>query len=239
MVGGVGGFLALIGLARVFGVRTPLDTFVSAVPLCLAVGVLLIAYAVYLWRLFRPAPRTQWRTMGEWLGVFILVGLSLFWAASDYSAAVGRSRAVEFVSRMPAYPTVIGIAPRASASTSRAWWRPGARTPTRRTGTAIRGLKLLLQSGNQYVMVPRRGPRRREWPCCCRATTRSASSRGPPRRPRALTRHLLTTPTRPTPTPTLPLDPPLPYPRRTVFETCSGAATTRLEQCSTRLRPGR
>ena len=154
VVGGVGGFLALIGLARVFGVRTPLDRFVSAVPLCLAVGVLLIAYAFYLWRLFRPAPRTQWRTMGEWLGVFILVGLSLFWAASDYSAAVGRSRAVEFVARLPAYPTVIVYSAKSLSLDVPGVVETRCSDPDAAYRYRYSGLKLLLQSGNQYVMVP-------------------------------------------------------------------------------------
>ena len=107
VVGGVGGFLALIGLARVFGVRTPLDTFVSAVPLCLAVGVLLIAYSVYLWRLFRPAPRTQWRTMGEWLGVFILVK-GLTYKRSETVLDVGPLKAS--VEERRTIPTWAGVA---------------------------------------------------------------------------------------------------------------------------------
>jgi hypothetical protein len=154
IVGGVGAFLALIGLARVFGVRTPLDTFVSAVPLCLAVGVLLVAYAVYLWRLFRPAPRTQWRTMGEWLGVFVLVGLALFWAASDYSAAVGRSRAAEFVARMPAYPTALVYSEKSLSLDIPGVVETRCADPDAAYRYRYAGLKLLLQSGNQYVMVP-------------------------------------------------------------------------------------
>ena len=35
--------------------------------------------------------------MAEWAGVFVLVGLSLFWAATNYSQAVGTGRAHEHV----------------------------------------------------------------------------------------------------------------------------------------------
>ncbi|MFI7442745.1 hypothetical protein [Nonomuraea indica] len=40
----------------------------------------------------------------EWAVVFVLVGVGLFWAANDYSAAVGRARARQFVTELPAAP---------------------------------------------------------------------------------------------------------------------------------------
>lgn len=54
ITGVAGAGLTLIGLSAVFGVRTPLAAWVAVTPLCLAFGVLLIAYAVHLRRQAAP-----------------------------------------------------------------------------------------------------------------------------------------------------------------------------------------
>jgi hypothetical protein len=65
----------------------------------------MIAGAVHL----RTAgqPRSDVVGLVEYLAVFMLIGLSLFWAANDYAAAVGRSRAAQFVRKLPSYPEAI------------------------------------------------------------------------------------------------------------------------------------
>lgn len=130
-----------------------------AAPLCLGGGVLLLTYAAYLRRLI-ASPRgadgdsRRWATVVEWLVVFVLVGLSLFWAATDYSAAVGTSRAMDFVARMPGYPDVVLYSERSLSLVA-----PGVReTRCRDAQAAYRfrydGLKLVLESGGQYLFLP-------------------------------------------------------------------------------------
>jgi hypothetical protein len=130
-----------------------------AAPLCLGGGVLLLVYAARLRRL-TASPRgagndsRRWATVVEWAVVFVLVGLSLFWAATDYSAAVGTSRAMDFVARMPGYPDVVLYSERSLSLVA-----PGVReTRCRDAHAAYRfrydGLKLVLESGGQYFFLP-------------------------------------------------------------------------------------
>jgi hypothetical protein len=138
-------------------VHTPLNDRVAAAPVTLAVGVILLAYLTQLkrTRLCGSAPDHSALTVAESATVFVLVGLSLFWAANDYSAAVGRSRASEFVRELETSPeTVVYSTENLHISA------PGV-NQTRCTATdaaytyRYTGLTLMLQSGNQYVFVPR------------------------------------------------------------------------------------
>jgi hypothetical protein len=157
---GVGLILAIGGLWSVFA-TTPLRRHLVAAPLSLAFGVLLLVYAVHLWRLFTAssegagrATGPPWAAVAEWAAVFVLVGLSLFWAANDYSAAVGRSRARQVVAELPTYPSAVVYSER-----SLSLHAPGVReTRCHDPQAAYRfrydGLKLLLQSGDQYLFLP-------------------------------------------------------------------------------------
>jgi hypothetical protein len=150
--------LAGAGVWSVFG-TTPLDDHLVTAPLSLAIGVLLLVDAVHLWRLLVAAEQPAaagpaWVAVAEWAGVFVLVGLSLFWAANDYSAAVGSARARQFVAELPTYPTAVLYSER-----SLNLGAPGVRE-VRCEGrdAAFRfrydGLKLMQQSGDQYLFVP-------------------------------------------------------------------------------------
>jgi hypothetical protein len=159
----VGLVLAVAGLSSVFIVQeTVLDRFLygTAAPVSLALGVLLLTYAVSLWRLVNAeevagrAARPAWVAVAEWAAVFVLVGLSLYWAASNYSVAVGNGRAHEQVATLARQPAV-AVYSRQSLSLS----APGVReTRCRDPEASYRfrydGLKLILQSGNQYVFLP-------------------------------------------------------------------------------------
>jgi hypothetical protein len=115
VVAAVGLVLAVAGLSSVFIVQeTVLDRFLygTAAAVSLALGVLLLMYAVSLWRLVNAeevagrAARPAWVAVGEWAAVFVLVGRSLFWAASNYSVAVGNGRAHEQVATLARQPAV-------------------------------------------------------------------------------------------------------------------------------------
>ena len=156
-VAATGLVLVAAALVSVF-VATPLSRRLVGTPLTLAAGVLLLVYAVHLWRMSGggSARRASWVAVAEWAAVFMLVGLSLFWAASDYSASVGVSRARRTVARLPTYPSVVVYSERSLSLRA-----PGVReTRCRDPEAAYRyrydGLTLALQSGDQFLFLPRR-----------------------------------------------------------------------------------
>jgi hypothetical protein len=138
----------------------------TAAPLSLAVGVLLLVYAVHLWRSLEverrtpdPAPGPAWGRVAEWAAVFVLVGLSLFWAANNYSVAVGRQRAHQMVLQLPHEPSVVLFSERSLSLAA-----PGVREvrcadPQASYRFRYDGLKLLPQSGDQYLLLPHRWSR--------------------------------------------------------------------------------
>jgi hypothetical protein len=154
-----GGVLAAGGFCSVF-TPTVLSEHLVAAPLSLGLGVLLLGWAVRLWRAVTgmepesAGAHARGRTAAEWAIVFVLVGLSLFWAATDYSAAVGRSRARDFVAHLATYPDVVVYSQRSLSLAA-----PGVREvrcPGPQVAYRFRydGLKLVLQSGDQYLFVP-------------------------------------------------------------------------------------
>ncbi|MGV9245464.1 hypothetical protein [Streptomyces sp. NPDC003710] len=147
-LGGAGALLALGGLWTVLDNGFFLNRYLTAAPLSLAIGVVLLAYTLQLRRTLpadvlhpnrlrpasppdpesgdgqsdaeprprtptpalpaaRIAPRPEWAAVAEWAVVFVLVGLSLIWAATDYAASVGRARAQQLVARLPTSTTAV------------------------------------------------------------------------------------------------------------------------------------
>lgn len=160
--------LAIGGFWSVFAV-TALRRWLygTAAPLSLAFGVLLLLYAFHLWRSLATGQRTSapargpaWGTVAEWAAVFVLVGLSLFWAANDYSVAVGRQQARRMVLQLPREPGVVLFSERSLSLVA-----PGVRElrcKDPQAGYRFRydGLKLLPQSSGQYLLLPEKWTRR-------------------------------------------------------------------------------
>jgi hypothetical protein len=92
--------------------------------------------------------------VAEWAAVFVLVGLSLFWAASDYSAAVGRSRARQFVAELPTYPDAVVYSNRSLSLHAPGVRELRCRDPEAAYRFRYDGLKLMLQAGDQYLFLP-------------------------------------------------------------------------------------
>jgi hypothetical protein len=157
--------LAVAGLSSVFAVEATVlerPLYGTLPPISLALGVLLLMYAVHLWRSLAaeeaaPGPRRPpWVGVAEWAGVFVLVGLSLFWAATNYAKAVGTGRAHEHVRTLAAQPNVAVF-----SSQSLSLRAPGVRElrcqdPEASYRFRYDGLKLILESGDQYVFLPAR-----------------------------------------------------------------------------------
>jgi hypothetical protein len=151
--------LAGAGIASVL-TRTVLNRYLAVAPLSLAFGVLALAYAVHLRRLVAErlhgerAGTALWAAVAQWAAVFVLVGLSLFWAASDWSAAVGRSRARQFVAELPGYPDAVVYSSRSLSLHAPGVREVRCRDPEAAFRYRYDGLKLMLQSGDQYLFLP-------------------------------------------------------------------------------------
>jgi hypothetical protein len=159
-LGGVGLVLASAGLLSVFR-PTPLRDGLALAPLCLGGGVLLVLYAVRLrralpavGRVTPPNPPLSWTLVAEWAGAFVLVALSLFWVATDYSAAVGRSQAYEYGATLSDEPNVVLYSDRSLGLSGPGVREIRCRDPQAAYRFRYDGLKLMIQSGDQYVFLP-------------------------------------------------------------------------------------
>lgn len=146
----IGVLLVLNGVSALF-VATILNQGLAVAPLSFAVGIGILFHLVH-----RSGPAgPDWLAVLEWLAVFVLVGLSLFWAAFDYSAAVGRSRAVQFVDELPDSPeTIVYSESRLNLSAPGVNEVRCAGDPDLAYGFRYDGLTLLWQTGDEIVLLP-------------------------------------------------------------------------------------
>jgi hypothetical protein len=163
-IAAVGLVLTVGGFWSIFA-ATPLRRrlYGTAAPLSLALGVLLVVYAVHQWRSLGVGRRTAgppWGRVAEWGAVFVLVGLSLFWAAGNYSVAVGRQRAREMVLELPGEPGVVLFSERSLSLIAPGVREVRCRDPQAGYRFRYDGLKLLPQSGDQYLLLPATWSRR-------------------------------------------------------------------------------
>ncbi|MGH3781449.1 MAG: hypothetical protein ACRDRO_12690 [Pseudonocardiaceae bacterium] len=156
--------LVLVCLALADLVMIPVfrASFPEGRGLSLSIGVLLLAYAA---RLLRPlivqrGPQQVPRrapgavAVAEWGAVFILVSVGLFWAVGSYAVGVGVRYAQDLEMTLPSRPDVVAYSDKGLSLQA-----PGVREVTcQDADTAYRfrydGLKLVLQSGNQYLLLP-------------------------------------------------------------------------------------
>ena len=158
--------LAVLGIAAagvaVVGVRDP-DAFarVPELPgLLLAGGALLVAAAVQVVRRRAPDPRASpVPFVAEWAAVFLLVAVGLFWSVGNYAGEVGRGRAVQIAGELSSTPDAVVFSEKRLALGG----VPGVSEyvcadDAVKDDSAYRfrydGLKLVLQSGGQYLFLP-------------------------------------------------------------------------------------
>ena len=79
-----------------------------------------------------------WVGVTRWAGVFVLVGISMFWAVADHSAAVGTSRAREFEATSQSKPSVAVFSAESLSLRAPEVLEVLARIPARRTASATR-----------------------------------------------------------------------------------------------------
>lgn len=146
--------VVLVGAAVVIAIDPrPFEDYAGLPGMSFAAGVLLL---IFTWRrvMAGVADGTSGTAVAEWVITFVLVSVGLFWAVSDYSSAVGVRRASETEAAVPARPHVLLF----SAKSLNLAANGVAEVECARPESAYRyrydGLKLLLQSGNQYVLLP-------------------------------------------------------------------------------------
>ena len=156
----IGLVLAVIGLYGV-AAQTPFEKLSWIIsPVSLGLGAILLTSGARTGPRARPplsayaASTPRWITLWAWAGMFVLVGLSLFWVANDYSVAVGTSRARTQERRLPKEPGLVIY-----SAQSLSLKGPGVReTECAASDAAYRyrydGLTLVMQAADQYVILP-------------------------------------------------------------------------------------
>lgn len=145
-VAGLAGLILVASAVTIALNPTPFRDYLGAPGLGWALGVLLVFFA---WR-----QHSGGSTPVEVGLVVLLIVIGMFWSVSDYSTAVGIQRAVETEATIPERPNLLLYSEK-----SLNLMVPGVREVTcRQADAAYRyrydGLKLLLQSGDQYIIVP-------------------------------------------------------------------------------------
>lgn len=135
--------------------------FPEARGLSFSIGVLLLAYAARSLRLLvterRPgrAPRRApvVGVVAEWSAVFILVSVGLFWAVGSYAIANGRGLAHQIETSLLRFPDIAVYSEKRLSLQA-----PDVQEVPCQPDGAYRfryeGLKLVMQSGNQYLFLP-------------------------------------------------------------------------------------
>ncbi|WP_323101834.1 hypothetical protein [Intrasporangium sp. YIM S08009] len=150
----VGLLLAAAGLLAVLGVRLLPDR-VGVAPACLVVGVTLLSYAAHAVRPRRPSYS---RTSGiaEVTGLTVVVALAAFWAAGDYSSAVGRERAAQLAAGLDRSARVVVYSEKSLGIPAEHGVQVVRCAGGGQSAYAFRysGLVLLLNTDGQYVFLP-------------------------------------------------------------------------------------
>ena len=150
-----GALLLANGFSRLF-FATPLNRGLLIAPACLLVGSWLLFTA--LRRSSAPANHgddREWTSVLLWAGFLTVLGASLFWAANDYSADVGRGRAQQLVAELPMMPSV-RMYSKQSLELQAAGAVETACQVTDEDAYHFRydNLKLILRSGDAYLLLP-------------------------------------------------------------------------------------
>jgi hypothetical protein len=117
-----------------------------------ALGVLMILFAWRQWT-SQKSDGTK-SSVVELVAGYALVSIGLFWAVGDYSGAVGVRRGFETASQFPTRPAATVYSAESLNLTAGGVTEVRCANPEATYKYRYTGLKLLLQSGGQYVFVP-------------------------------------------------------------------------------------
>lgn len=117
-----------------------------------ALGVLMTLFS---WRQWTSRRTGGTRTsLAELVTGYVLVSIGLFWAVGDYSGALGTSRAYEAAGVIPTRPAATLYSAESLNLTANGVRQVKCADPEAAYKYRYTGLKLLLQSGGQYVFLP-------------------------------------------------------------------------------------
>lgn len=135
--------------------------YVALAPVCFGAGVLVLAYAAHRRRVLaggghlHHGAASGWAAATEWMIAFILVGISLFAAATDYAGGVGLSRARQIASELRDQPAVLLYSQHDLDLNQPGVSRTRCGDPDAEYRYRYDGLVLLLESGGKYLLLPR------------------------------------------------------------------------------------
>ena len=118
--------------------------------LALAVGVLLLVYAV------RLARRQEDRGTGlaEWAAAFVLVTVGLFWAVNSYATGVGTGRALDLREQLAGWPEAVVFSERRLSLVVDGVTEVRCDDAEAAYRFRYDGLKLVQQAGGHYLLLP-------------------------------------------------------------------------------------
>ncbi len=147
----------VVGLTGIFVIESR-ARFGLQFPLCFGAGAVLIAYASRLHA--RSERSTTGRAGGrstallEVAGAFLLVSLSLFWASTNYGAAVGTSRARQFEREFRSYPEAIVYSKESLHLEAPGVTETSCAEPAGGFRFRYDGLRLMIRSAGKYFLLP-------------------------------------------------------------------------------------
>ena len=146
-------FADLFTEGRVFGVNS------ATGGLCLAIGVILLVYAVRLLRLVLPPPgpagtRRPATGLAEWGAAFLLVSIGLFWAADAYAFGVGTGGAITLHRALPTVPEAVLYSEESLSLDVPGVTEVRCSDPDAAYRFRYDGLRLVREAGNQYLLLP-------------------------------------------------------------------------------------
>jgi hypothetical protein len=135
------------------GVAMPWLHFLAPA-LSLIAGVALLTYASRAHQLTRGVANHPGRYALEWVAMFVVISLGLFWAVHQYSSESGLARAKAYEARLGSTPNAVLFSDRSLNLSV-----PGvSETRCETADAAYRyrydGLKLVLQSGDVLLLLP-------------------------------------------------------------------------------------
>ncbi|MFC3455282.1 hypothetical protein [Amycolatopsis speibonae] len=117
-----------------------------------AIGVLMTLFSWRHWTSRRTGSARA--SLAELVTGYVLVSIGLFWAVGDYSGAVGTTRGFEAAGVIPTRPAATLYSAESLNLTANGVLEVKCADPEAAYKYRYTGLKLLLQSGGQYVFLP-------------------------------------------------------------------------------------
>lgn len=126
--------------------------------LALAIGIILLVAALRIGRTITTSRKTPHEppslAAAEWGAIFVLVGIGLFWAVTDYSKAVGTGRGFQQEQALPDMPDVALYSAKSLSLSAPGVQEITCESPDASYAYRYEGLKLVLQAGDQYFFLP-------------------------------------------------------------------------------------